>query len=131
MRFEYGSDPWINAPDNPVWVHAGHAIVIDSHTMKGNTSSGKGGGEATSSETKTDSQIVRAYKFGDRPAPQSSGKYFGGLLARHNSKGSKQERQHDHDIHSYIKAIELAAKTDHLWPKHFVGEDGTEKKRMV
>jgi len=159
MRFEYGSDPWISAPDNPAWVHAGHAIVIDSHMVKSNSSSGKSGGDVvSSSNTKTDksssqsptpsqkqSQIVQAYKFGDRPPTQAvSGKFMGGLLSRHNSnrqeraKGSRHERQQDHDILSYIKAIELITKKDILWPQHFVGEEGTgvsglnhEKRRMV
>lgn len=158
MRFEYGSDPWISAPDSPAWVHAGHAIVIDSQMVKSNTPSGKSGGDVVSSSNKTDksssqlptpsqkqSQLVRAYKFGDRPPAQAtSGKFMGGLLSRHNAnrqeraKGSRHERQQDHDILSYIKAIELITKKDILWPQHFVGEEGTgvsglnhEKRRMV
>jgi len=143
MRFEYGSDPWINTPENPAWVHAGHAVVIDSQT----TSSTVQKTEKTSSQSQQLSQVVRAYKFGDRPIPPqaASTKFMGGLLSRHQAnrqeraKGTRQERQQDHDISSYIKAVEQATKRAiTLWPRHFVGEEGggvsgsnKEKRRMV
>lgn len=159
MRFEYGSDPWVNTPENPAWVHAGHAIVIDSQTSRGGTvSSGKSGlvDNASSTNVKTDKassqsqqqpQAVRAYKFGDRPTTSqaASSKFMGGLLSRQFSnrqeraKGTRQERQLDHDILRYIRAVEQATQRDiTLWPRHFVGEEGAgvngsdkEKRRMV
>ena len=152
IRFEYGADPWINVPDNPDWTHAGHAIVIDSQMATGITSTGKGADTVSpSSNAKSDkassqpstpsqklSQAVRAYKFGDRPPAQAGGgKFMGGLFAhrQERSKGSRQEKQQDHEISSYIKAIELTTKNDIMWPQHFAGEEGTGvsggKRRMV
>lgn len=143
MRFEYGADPWINTPENPAWVHAGHAVIIDSQTA----SSTNQKTEKSSTQSQQPPQGVRAYKFGDRPIPPqaASTKFMGGLLSRHHTnrqeraKGTRQERQQDHDITSYIKAVDQATqRAITLWPRHFVGEEGTgvrasnkEKRRMV
>merc|ERR1712165_218505 len=57
MRMEYGCDPWINEPTQPVWVHAGHCIVIES----GNKAGKSNNDDSTSTTT------ARAYRL-DRHA---------------------------------------------------------------
>ena len=75
--------------------------------------------------------LVRAYKFGnDRPDSAANGKFKG-------KKGNRQEKQIDHDIASYLSAIESLTNEGTSWPRKFVGEEGTgvrgfnEEKRLV
>jgi len=121
MRFEYGSDPWIFAPEHPNWVHAGHSIVIvksEKEKTKKNPDS--------SQNKNSDELLVQAYKFGDN-MDRKAGKVF--------SRRDKHVKQHDHDITSYLHAFENIPGIS--WPKGFVGEEGTgvqglnKEKRLV
>lgn len=116
IRMEYGCDPWINEPSQPVWEHAGHCIVIDSSLNK----AGKSANDSTAGTT------ARAYKFGaSRPADTaSSNKFIRGLSRQGSKAGSKQERQTDHEISSYIGALERMVKTRAPWPMDFEGVGG-------
>lgn len=116
MRLEYGCDPWTNAPDHPNWCHAGHTIAIKYNET---TNADKLEG--------SDELIVRAFKFGDN-RPDSGGregKRIGKILSRQTNK----EKQMDHDIASYIHALKQIAGhvkgSVGLWPRRFVGEEGT------
>jgi len=149
IRVENGSDPWIHTPDNPMWVHAGHNVVISSNVSKGGKNN-VAGDEVSSN--KSDKNLlasqpqVKAYKFGDRPlspSDKSVNKFMGALRSRQGNRqerlrpGSRQERQQDHDISSYVKAIERTTTMGVQWPIHFVGEGGTgvsglnQEKRLV
>ena len=101
---EYGCDPWINEPTQPVWVHAGHCIVIES----GNKAGKSNNDDSTSTTT------ARAYRFGSsRPTLPGSdkNKFIRGLSRTASKQGSKQERQTDHEISSYIGALERMMKS--------------------
>jgi hypothetical protein len=127
IRVVCGTDPWINAPESPIWVHAGHTVVINSPLMKEKRNSS--GGSETSGSTNTtkssSSLSVVAYKFGDgRPKTAPPGKFKGNLLL----KIGKEERQLDHAILSYIQAFEIVKKQALDWPTRFIGEEGTGVK---
>lgn len=127
-RFEYGFDPWVHAPDNPTWTHAGHTVSIlqqvqSSKERKGGNDKGNKDNTQNNKDLSSKSLqielLIRAYKFGnDRPDSAANGKFIG-------KKGNRQEKQIDHDIASYLNAIELVAKEGVSWPRQFVGEEGT------
>ena len=116
MRIEYGCDPWVHAPDHPNWTHAGHTMSILPH-------------EHSSKEK--DDFLVRAYKFDNHcPDSPANTKYIG-------KKGNRQEKQVDHDISSYLEAIEIISNDIFAWPTKFMGEEGfgvqglNSEKRLV
>jgi len=131
MRMEYGCDPWINEPSQPVWVHAGHCIVIES----GNKAGKSNNDDSNSTNT------AKAYRFGSsRPTLPGSdkNKFIRGLSRPGSKQGSKQERQTDHEISSYIGALERMMKSKTAWPTDYEGSDGVgvsgsnqEKRLMV
>mmetsp|Transcript_18568 Transcript_18568/g.23372 ORF Transcript_18568/g.23372 Transcript_18568/m.23372 type:complete len:179 (-) Transcript_18568:119-655(-) len=130
-RLEYGFDPWVHAPDNPAWTHAGHTISIIPQMQS--SKERKGGNEKGNKDNNQNNTelCIRAYKFGnDRPDSAANGKFIG-------KKGNRQEKQIDHDISSYLNAIELITKDGVSWPRQFVGEEGTgvrgmnKEKRLV
>ncbi len=134
VRLENGFDPWVHIPDNPNYTHAGHTISIVPQTQSGkerknnnNNTNEKGGAKESVSED----VVVRAYKFGnDRPDSAPNGKFIG-------KKGNRQEKQIDHDMSSYLGALEVIAKDNTCWPRYFVGEEGSgvrglnSEKRLV
>ena len=143
IRLENGFDPWVYAPENPSYTHAGHTISIvplsqankersqANKERKGNSSNSnnvKGGPK----DVGMDDLDVKAYKFGnDRPGSAPNGKFMG-------KKGNRLEKQIDHDISSYLGALGLIANKDiNSWPRYFVGEEGSgvrglnREKRLV
>ncbi len=129
MRVEYGCDPWVHTPEH--LTHAGHTISITLQ-QQSNKERKAGGEKLTKDEPSPQNELlVRAYKFGnDRPDSASNGKYIG-------KKGNRQEKQIDHDLSSYLNAIEIVAKDAFAWPQQFVGEEGRgvqgldSEKRLV
>ena len=131
---EYGYDPWINEPSQPVWVHAGHCIVIESGSKAGKVNS----------DDSTSTTTGRAYRFSSRPTLSGGdkNKFIRGLAQSGSKQGSKQgseqERQTDHKISSYIGALERIMKARTPWPTDYEGSDGVgvsgsnqEKRLMV
>jgi len=129
IRVEYGCDPWINAPDHPNWCHAGHTIAICKYNENSNMDKSERSSEL----------MIRAFKFGDN-RPESGGKEgkkIGKILSRQTNK----EKQMDHDIASYVHALKEITRYGNgpvgMWPKRFVGEEGTgvegldKEKRLV
>jgi pimeloyl-ACP methyl ester carboxylesterase len=151
MRFEYGYDPWTYCPEHPMWVHAGHTIAITKreskldaggpshHVVRRALSDGVTHASSTSIDL-----LVKAFKFG-AVRPDSSGSTkgavggggIGKILNRH------RERNMDHEISSYVHALERIQTFDDnsnnqvFWPLGFVGEDGSgvegldHEKRLV
>ena len=138
MRLEYGSDPWINAPDSPNWTHTGHSIVMTSAGGKNVISGDDKEAQPEVSETNstkhpTSIPQVIAHKFGNnRPTSASTSGKLKTLMSR-----QWQEKQNDHDIASYMYGIEMISRAGSEWPKDFAGEDGTgvhgldKEKRLV
>lgn len=127
MRVEYGSDPWVNAPCCLGWEHAGHAIVIDSFNTTRIGKSSAGSVEYVPGH-------VNAYKFGVNYP------FTGGVLGSASGKLKctakikcriiKQEKHHDHDITTYIDAMDQIAQLGVQWPKHYVGDVGNGVKGL-
>jgi hypothetical protein len=120
MRLEYGFDPWVHAPENPTWTHAGHTISILPQQF--NKDRKIGSEKPTKEKDQNNTQheyLIRAYKFGnDRPDSAVNRKFIG-------KKGNRQEKQIDHDLSSYLNAIGAALKESSSWPRGFVGEEGS------
>jgi hypothetical protein len=123
MRVENGFDPWVHAPDNPIWTHAGHTIII-IHSQPARKS-------LDNLQSNTSKYIVKAFKFGnDRPDSASNGKFIG-------KKGNRLEKQMDHDMLSYLNVLDTVSKDTFAWPYRFVGEEGigvqglNQEKRLV
>ncbi|GFH48427.1 hypothetical protein CTEN210_04903 [Chaetoceros tenuissimus] len=122
MRVEYGNDPWINAPEHPMWSNAGHALSIINCSSNDNADT-------------FDDYNVRALKFGDSRPDSKDGKKIVRRISRHANK----EKQLDHDISSYVLSIEHLSNLGIVsgWPRHFVGEEGSgvqgldKEKRLV
>ena len=124
MRLEYGSDPWVHSPENACWIHCGHAIVINPNSGKSLVKTGKNSGESTSpsDQEKGPNALINAYKFGiNRPGVGGGVKFIGKLGSRRNLK---QDKQHNHEIGTYVHAMEQIAQLSLPWPNHFVGEAG-------
>ena len=137
MRLEYGSDPWINAPDSPNWTHTGHSIVITS-------AGGKNGDDKEALSEVAETNInkhpaavpqVIAHKFGNyRLTSASASGKFKTLLSR---QANRHEKQNDHDIVSYVHGIEMVSRAGAEWPKDFASEHGrgvhglNKEKRLV
>jgi len=143
MRIENGYDPWVHSPDNPTWVHTGHTISIMPQSQvkkpekigneKGNKDNDQSNCDLVVSQRSTTTEpapSARAFKFGDDRPDSAGGKFIG-------KKGKRQEKQMDHDMSSYLNAIELIHKDRYGWPNHFVGEEGSgvrglnEENRLV
>ena len=117
--------------DNPTWTHAGHTISILPQSQSNKER--KNGNEKASKDSNSPNNelLVRAYKFAnERPDSAANGKFIG-------KKGNRQEKQIDHDIASYLSAIDIIANEGLSWPTHFVGEEGrgvqgfNKEKRLV
>eukprot|EP00559_Dactyliosolen_fragilissimus_P005844 CAMPEP_0184860636 /NCGR_PEP_ID=MMETSP0580-20130426/5496_1 /TAXON_ID=1118495 /ORGANISM="Dactyliosolen fragilissimus" /LENGTH=890 /DNA_ID=CAMNT_0027357833 /DNA_START=310 /DNA_END=2979 /DNA_ORIENTATION=- len=134
MRVEYCLDPWVNAPDQANWVHAGHSIIINSDP--GNVTYGdecsKRGRMRSMEAPKSNKMVtdtpgpVKAYRFGKNSPNCKGGEKTSGKTRRHYfyKKEVKQRSQHDNDIGTYVHAIERIQQLQLSWPKSYVGEVG-------
>ena len=119
MRVEYGSDPWVSAPEGQPWTHSGHTITISSD-MKGE---GGVGGEPSSSGMSSPTLAAHAYRFDQNRPPAARGTFGGvGGGVSLSAKGGSKGRAH-HELRSYVYALERIANLGLLWPKDYVGED--------
>jgi hypothetical protein len=102
FRIENGSDFCLNLPHGSSWHHIGHTIVINS--TKDKASSKK------SSSTKNERVCVQAFKFEKK--------------STHQIKTKKANLKPDHEMRSYLHAIESFTHLGCQWVDKFVGEDG-------
>mmetsp|Transcript_22616 Transcript_22616/g.32851 ORF Transcript_22616/g.32851 Transcript_22616/m.32851 type:complete len:799 (-) Transcript_22616:274-2670(-) len=145
MRVEYGSDPWVFAPEGQGWVHVGHTIVLNTTlgsstpggTPERNIDSGRSlrnlrlSKDNNSFSEKNESVTAQAFKF-DKGRKSGGGSGSGGLFKK-NKKGNT-----DQEIRSYVQAIEQYTHRGLTWVKGYVGEDvgvgvrgKGEEKRLV
>jgi len=97
VRVEHGADPFVHMPEaSNAWSHVGHTVTIGSDSSP---------------------DEVRAYRF-DKRRP-------GLNLSRTFSFTLKSKRAlRDHEIRSYVHAIERFTHTGLSWITCFVGEEG-------
>ncbi len=109
--------------------------MIEKETQSGSNS----GNDSTKNVNNTGEQIVivKAFKFGENRPDSGGGKKIGKILSK--LPNNKQEKQLDHDISSYVHALDVISKNPSIiaWPRRFVGEEGTgvhglnKEKRLV
>jgi pimeloyl-ACP methyl ester carboxylesterase len=137
MRVEYGSDPWVVAPEGNAWSHIGHSIIIDcgvttvcEKDFKMESLHPKLGDHAKKEvEEKKVPVIARAYRFDQHRPLSSAGKQFLSTVAKSMTGGhriaSKSEKN-DHELSVYVYAVERIASLKIPWISDYVGEDAGE-----
>lgn len=141
MRMEYGQDPWVSGPDGAPWTHAGHAIAVDAAAVAALAGEKQEGVDSKSSErgNKTPPVPARAYRF-DQHRPGANEGWLDwagsavGVVPHHHGK-----EKADHELRSYVTALERISSLGLSWPREYVGEDvgkgvkgsGKEKRRVV
>lgn len=126
MRLECKNDPRSYFPENSLWAHAGHAIVIDVVIP-------------ISLSLDTSNESVKAYKFGQHRPALSVGKKVGSvkLISFFRNHAMKDLDRNEYNIATYILAIERMQTVGLPWPSDFVGEDQQgvsgidDEKRLV
>ncbi|MEY2797598.1 MAG: hypothetical protein RLZZ119_1079, partial [Pseudomonadota bacterium] len=112
-RLECKNDPRSFFPDNPVWSHAGHSIVIDVVVP------------ISLSLDASKEESIKGYKFGQHRPPMSvvkkvgSAKFFS-FLRNH---AMKDLERNEYNIATYILALQRMAILGLPWPSDYVGED--------
>ena len=128
MRVEYGSDPWVAAPEGTAWSHVGHSIVIDSAV----TSVSDKGFKMGSLHPKIGDKvpiIARAYRFDQHRSHNSASKQFLSSVAKSMTGGhhsATKSEKNDHELSGYVYAVERIATLKIPWVSDFVGEDTGE-----
>ena len=137
MRVEYGSDPWVVAPEGTAWSHVGHSIVIDSAVtsvsdkdFKMESLHPKLGDHAMKvAEEKKAPVIVKAYRFDQHRPHNSAGKQFLSSVAKSMTGGhhiATKSEKNDHELSGYVYAVERITSLKIPWVSDFVGEDAGE-----
>ena len=129
MRLECKKDTRSYFPDNSIWTHAGHAIVIDVVVPI-----------SLSLDTSKDQpESIKAYKFGQHRPTLSVGKKVGSvkLFSLFRNHAMKDLDRNEYNTATYILALERMATLGLPWPCDFVGEDQQgvsgidDEKRLV
>lgn len=154
MRVEHGFDPIVHMPERkPKWMHVGHTIIIDSFSTSYSSNMinplsplrerisnkrspiNKSCIPITYSSDRpyisncedigngSNGRKVSAYRFDQRRRFTSEKQH----LFQWN--GSKKRKQKDHEISSYVKALEYFCDASSTckstqWVTRFVGEEG-------
>jgi hypothetical protein len=111
FRVENGSDWCVNTPSASAFHHVGHAIVISSRNNDRSAT------RRRSSTSQKEQIYAQAFKFGKKE------KEVQPILIHSYLKKSSQERN-DHEMRSYLHAIESFTHQGCQWVRNFVGEDG-------
>ena len=137
MRVEYGSDPWVSAPEGTAWSHVGHSIVIDSVVTSVSDKDFKteglhpklGDHARKVLEEKKVPIIARAYRFDQHRSHNSASKQFLSSVAKSMTGGhniATKTGKNDHELSGYVYAVERIASLKIPWVSDFVGEDAGE-----
>jgi len=137
MRVEYGSDPWVSAPEGTAWSHVGHSIVIDSAVTSVSDTDFKteglhpklGDHARKVVEEKKVLVIARAYRFDQHRPNNSASKQFLSSVAKSMTGGhniATKTGKNDHELSGYVYAVERIASLKIPWVSDFVGEDAGE-----
>lgn len=128
MRVEHGTDPYVNMPEGAAWMHVGHTIVVASENVLSSNSALV----SPSKENLLNSPkiqlgikmniqgiVARAYRFDDRRVDRSF--FRSGSM---NIRAKKIQQKRDHEIRSYIHAMENFTHQGVPWVNNYVGEEG-------
>ena len=137
LRVEYGSDPWVMAPEGAPWSHVGHSIAIDSTVTSVSEKDFKmeslhpklGDHAKKDEEEKKVPVIARAYRFDQHRPSASAGKQFLSTVAKSMTGGhhvATKSEKGDHELSVYVYAVERIANLKIPWVSDFVGEDAGE-----
>ena len=137
MRVEYGSDPWVMAPEGAPWSHVGHSITIDSTVtdisekdFKMESLHPKLGDHANKdAEEKKVPVIARAYRFDQHRPSASASQQILSKVAKSMTGGhhvATKSEKNDHELSAYVYAVERIASLNIPWISDFVGEDAGE-----
>ncbi len=110
FRVEYGYDWCVNTPSANTFHHVGHAIVINSSNKDRSLTRRR----STSQKEQVHAQ---AFKFGKKEKETQS------ILINSYLKKPSQEK-FDHEMRTYLRAIESFTHQGCKWVRDFVGEDG-------
>jgi len=139
MRVEHGADPYVNLPGGKgEWMHVGHTITISSILALSTKGLNKGSVDKTQGKSLNSSNHsiltastadgskfscgnmkMLAYRFDEKPRVKRS---WGKRLFSPSKK--KMQAKKDHEVKSYVKALERFAYLRCPWAEEFVGEKG-------
>jgi len=112
IRVEYATDPFVHLPEGSKWVHIGHSIRVSSTGY---------------------SKPPNAFKFDRyRPNPNLVKQFL-----RSSPLGKKHKQSNNHNIQSYISALQNITTRKIPWVKTYVGEEGkgckgkNDEKRLL
>lgn len=111
---EYGHDFYTNLPLGCAWDHVGHTIAISSLSYEKNCNY----------DTFTRTPTILAYKFGKKTVKSSKSKIKALKSVDLNSRGKKVQGKLDHNMESYLHALEHFMQQQLPWVSSFVGEEG-------
>jgi len=127
MRIEYGFDPYTNAPiesiSSKAWTHAGHSIVISEDTPLSPPAQEVStiNSPAATVPNAPLAFKVHAYRFDNRRKLLKSQSWKGvNGLTSIKCKSMKK----DHELVSYLNALEFFALFEELWVSRYIGEQG-------
>jgi len=128
MRVEHATDPYVNMPEGAAWMHVGHTIMIASEnnpTLNNIIPSPSKQYLQISPKIQLGLKInlqqvsfVRAYRFDERRVENS---FFRGSM---NIRAKKIQQKRDHEMRSYIHAMEKFTHQGVPWVSKYVGEEG-------
>ena len=98
FAMEFGSDYYVNQPNEGCWTHVGHSVIISRVGTKKNSSPRK------------ERVLAQAFKFGKNKS--------------HPTRMKKNQMKAHHDMRVYLHAIESFTHLGCQWMDRFVGEDG-------
>lgn len=135
VRMEYGSDPWCHVPDEMSWTHVGHSVTVSSKATASSPPSTATASASTDTDgvTSSKSKYIQAYRFDGSHRGRNLAA-SGGTSKRIIYKIDKlktaatatfsQDGKIDHDIQSYVAAVEAFCPGGSAlsWVKTFEGE---------